>query len=163
MLHGNRLLLGVNKFRLGLFALLLLAPFTRAQNSEPTAGQNDAVMSAVHDLQEQVRQLREAVVEIRSESAQYRAETLALRQQLQQTRAELAAGKTPADTWSPMAGAAVPDEQNQGSSISGGAPLQDRRRHPHRPRRLVDPARRVRRQRGGDDAARVREHRRVRR
>lgn len=126
MLHRNRLLLGVNKYRLGSFVLLLLAAFARAQNPEPTATQNEAVMSAVHDLQEQVRQLREAVVEIRSESAQYRAETLALRQELQQTRAELEAGKTIGEAGLPNAVAAAQAGQNQGSSISGGAPIEDR-------------------------------------
>jgi hypothetical protein len=125
VLHRNRLLLGVNKYRLGLFVLLLLAALARAQNSEPTAGQNEAVMSAVHDLQEQVRQLREAVVEIRSESAQYRAETLALREELQQTRAELAAGKSVVGAASSVA-AHPQAEENQSSSISGVAPIEDR-------------------------------------
>ena len=126
MLHRNRLLLGLTKYSVGLFTLLLLAACAGAQNSAAAARQDETVMSAVHDLQEQVRQLREAVVEIRSESAQYRAETLALRQELQQTRAELAAGKTTAETGTTTANAAPQAEPEQGTQVAIGAPMEDR-------------------------------------
>ena len=71
------------------FLFSLVATLSWGQNSDSPPSPNQAVLFAVQDLQEQVRQLREAVVEIRSEAAQYRAETLALRRELQQTRAEL--------------------------------------------------------------------------
>jgi hypothetical protein len=93
VLDGTGSLRKLGKYGWRVFAFSLLATFCWAQDSRsvPQAAPNDAVLSAVHDLQEQVRQLREAVVEIRSEAAQYRAEAVALRQELQQTRAELIA------------------------------------------------------------------------
>jgi len=82
------------RFALPLFVVCAFATLSRAQDprTPPREAPNDAVLSAVHDLEEQVRQLREAVVEIRSEAAHYRAEAASLRQELQQTRAELGSG-----------------------------------------------------------------------
>ena len=105
MLYRITSVLWLEKFHSLLFALCLVATLSRAQDSETPPGDapNRAVLSAVHDVQEQVRQLREAIVEIRSEAAHYRAETLALRQELRQARAELAAGGSPAQQIPPAA------------------------------------------------------------
>lgn len=54
-----------------------------------TSSQNDSTLNAVHDLQEQVRQLRALVDDMRAENAQSRAEMQQLRQELQSTRSLL--------------------------------------------------------------------------
>lgn len=97
-MYRTGLLVTLNRYGLGWFALLLFAAASSAQDAPTStsapAAQNDAVTAAVRDLQEQVRQLREAVSEIRSEAAQYRAETQSLRLELQHTKAELASGRS---------------------------------------------------------------------
>ena len=100
MQHRITSVFAFEKFAWPLFILCVLATLSRAQDpgKQPGDSPNGRVLSAMHDLQEQVRQLREAVVEIRSEAAEYRAETVALRQELKQARAELAAGnRSPAE------------------------------------------------------------------
>jgi regulator of replication initiation timing len=94
VLHKIPPIFACAKLALPLLALCALARLSRAQDpGSPSDAPNQAVLSAVHELEEQVRQLREAVVEIRSEAAEYRAETVALRQELEQARAGLAAGR----------------------------------------------------------------------
>jgi len=63
----------------------------------PSAAPAEAT-SAVHDLQDQVRQLRVMVEEMRAENAQSRAEMQALRQDLQTTRSLLERPATPAES-----------------------------------------------------------------
>jgi hypothetical protein len=69
--------------------LILGAGLVVAQEQPPASSppsQDDGTLRAVHDLQEQVRQLRALVDDMRSENAQSRAEMQQLRQDLQSTR-----------------------------------------------------------------------------
>jgi cell division septum initiation protein DivIVA len=73
----------------GAIGLLLMAgnSFAVAQEAKtPVAPQNDAMATAVQELQQQVRELRDAVAEMRSEASQYRAETAELRRELESSR-----------------------------------------------------------------------------
>jgi hypothetical protein len=72
----------------GVAGLILLAGSTLGwtQTAPPPAvEQADAMTAAVHELQQEVRELRTAVVELRQEAGQYRAETEQLRRQLEAT------------------------------------------------------------------------------
>jgi hypothetical protein len=74
----------ISKF--GAAGLILLAGSTLGwtQTAPPPAvEQADAMTAAVHELQQEVRELRTAVVELRQEAGQYRAETAQLRRQLE--------------------------------------------------------------------------------
>jgi hypothetical protein len=77
------------------FALLAGLPAWSQEVSPPPAQQADSLITAVHELQNQVRELRAAVAEVRSEAAQYRAETGELRKQLQVTRSQLVSSGAP--------------------------------------------------------------------
>jgi hypothetical protein len=66
-----------------------LAPAQEQPPASSTSSQNDGTLNAVHDLQEQVRQLRALVDDMRAENAQSRAEMQQLRQELQSTRSLL--------------------------------------------------------------------------
>jgi hypothetical protein len=71
---------------LGITGVLLLMGSVAAQTQEaavPAAPPGDPMTGAIHDLQEQVRELHAAVQELRSEAVQYRAETLELRRELE--------------------------------------------------------------------------------
>lgn len=82
---------------IGTLGLLLLAlsVSARTQQASPPpaspAAQQDAMVDAIQELQQQVRELRAAVVEMRTEAAQYRAETAELRRELHATRDQLVA------------------------------------------------------------------------
>lgn len=72
--------------------LILGAGLMVAQEQSPassTPSPDDGTLNAVHDLQEEVRQLRALVNDMRSENAQSRAEMQQLRQELQSTRSLL--------------------------------------------------------------------------
>jgi hypothetical protein len=91
---------------LGTF-LLMATVCSWSQNPAPPDTQSAAMAAAIHDLQEQVQQLRAAVAEVRSEAAQYRAETAELRRELETTRApEVASSVQP-----PTAAANLPGNQ----------------------------------------------------
>lgn len=74
----------------GTIGVLLLASSVIGWAQTSTAGssspQNDAMTTAVVQLQQQVSELRDAVAEMRAEAAQYRAETAELRRELESFR-----------------------------------------------------------------------------
>ena len=70
-------------------ALILVgthAPAQESASTPPASPQNEATVTALEDLQEQVRQLRTLVEEVRSENAESRSEMQKLRQELRSTR-----------------------------------------------------------------------------
>jgi hypothetical protein len=71
--------------------VIFCANLTLAQQAPANSpsSQNDSTLNALHDLQEQVQQLRGLVDDMRSENAQSRAEMQQLRQELQATRSLL--------------------------------------------------------------------------
>ncbi len=104
--------------------LLSSGPCAWAQSGQ--APQDQAVASAVRDLQEQVQQLRAAVAEVRSEAAEYRAETDKLRHELEAMRAANATpGYSRAMPESPAEAAAAPGSYpglaNSASEESGSS------------------------------------------
>ncbi len=105
-----------------LAALGLLNFSARAQNASSAGapGVGDPA-SSIHDLQEQVQQLRLLVEQMRSENAESRAEMHQLRQDLQATRALLVG---PADRTSPETVAnanSVPPQQPAASASSAAS------------------------------------------
>jgi len=100
----------------GRIAVFLLAggALAWAQTSSTVSPppENVAVTAAVHDLQQEVAELRAAINEMRSEAAQYRAETAELRREL-----EAVAGKP--STATP---AATANEGAEISATAGAAP-----------------------------------------
>jgi hypothetical protein len=85
------LVLRIRRFSLALLISLAVSMPLLAQSATPAPDSGDSVISAVQDLQEQVRQLREIVIELRAESKQYRAETAELRRELQSSRRAISA------------------------------------------------------------------------
>lgn len=75
---------GIRRLSIALSLSLAGNAFLRAQSTAPTGPSPESVVSAVQDLQEQVRQLREVVAELRNESNQYREETAELRRELRE-------------------------------------------------------------------------------
>jgi hypothetical protein len=71
--------------------------------------QNQALTTAIHELQEQVQELRGVVGELRSEGERYRSESLELRRDLEATRAQLASylGQTTASAQTPTGGQSI--------------------------------------------------------
>src|SRR5580658_11387428 len=87
-------------------ALLLLSSGSGwSQELSPAAAtQNDSTAAAIHELQQQVKELRSAMAEMRSETEQYRAENAALRRELQSTSGPgEAALRSPGDSSPPVA------------------------------------------------------------
>jgi len=73
-------------------ALILVgtrAPAQESASARPASPQNEATVTALEDLQEQVRQLRTLVEEVRTENAESRSEMQELRQELRSTRERL--------------------------------------------------------------------------
>jgi hypothetical protein len=108
----------------GLF--LLIGSSGNAQDAKAsTAPQNDAMASAVQELQQQVRELKDAVAEMRSEASQYRAETAKLRRELESSRnqAQVAASAPATDQAAPT----VPTANPEVAAVTTPAPsLEDR-------------------------------------
>src|ERR1700726_837750 len=72
-----------------LTALILVGTHAPAQESaatRPASPQNEATVTALEDLQEQVRQLRTLVEEVRTENTESRSEMQKLREELHSTR-----------------------------------------------------------------------------
>ena len=70
-------------------ALILVgthAPAQESASTRPASPQNEASITALQDLQEQVRQLRALVEEVRTENSESRTEMQKLRQELRSTR-----------------------------------------------------------------------------
>lgn len=90
MKHRNGLSDCIRTFgRMGLLLLAFSVSAWTQQVSPPPASpasQQDSMVAAIRELQEQVRELRSAVTDMRAEAAQYRAETSELRRELQATR-----------------------------------------------------------------------------
>jgi hypothetical protein len=84
-------------------AFFWFGAFAVAQAAPVPSAPPDQAVSAVHDLQDEVRQLRAMVEEMRAENAQSRSEMQKLRQDLQITRALLERPATPASTGSETA------------------------------------------------------------
>jgi hypothetical protein len=62
------------------------APAQESASTRPASPQNEASITALQDLQEQVRQLRALVEEVRTENSESRTEMQKLRQELRSTR-----------------------------------------------------------------------------
>jgi len=74
---------------IGIGVLLFCSACVWAQSPGGSSSGNDqALNSAVQELQQQVSELRSAVAEMRAEAAQYRAETAQLRSELQNLRGQ---------------------------------------------------------------------------
>ncbi|HKT89772.1 MAG TPA: hypothetical protein VJQ59_15110 [Candidatus Sulfotelmatobacter sp.] len=81
---------GIRGVALAVAAVVLISSYGVTQEAAVSASSQPADgTAALHDLQEQVRQLREMVDEMRAENAQSRAEMRQLQQDLQSTRALL--------------------------------------------------------------------------
>jgi len=107
---------------LAVAAFVLCSTFGRAQDGPATTRATpDDSASAVHDLQDQVRQLRTLVEQMRSENAETRAEMHQLRQDLQAERAllERPATSTGAESAAAVARSDSPDNESRAAS---GAP-----------------------------------------
>ncbi len=103
-------------------AFVLVSPYGRAQQAGEPASAGETA-TAVHDLQDQVRELRELVDQMRSENAESRAEMHQLRQDLQATRALLEQPAAPAGgTAATTAAVSTPTV----SAPQGAAPLEER-------------------------------------
>src|SRR5580693_8341819 len=72
-----------------------------SQQSSPTgtSSQGDSTAAAIHELQQQVKELRSAMAEMRSETEQYRAENAELRHQLQAAGGASVAAASPRDSY----------------------------------------------------------------
>jgi len=83
--------------------LLLASVFVWPQESSPAvpSSQSDSTAAAIHELQQQVNELRSAMAEMRSETEQYRAENAELRHELQTVRrlSASATGPPPGDSY----------------------------------------------------------------
>ena len=122
-----RMALGEPGLKMG---LVLLAGSICAQgqaagpaNASPA---EEALTTAVHDLQQQVNELRAAVTEMRSEAAQYRAETGELRRELQAIRGQRSEAAAAASPYapSPSLEGTTPKEPAPSSTKEG--PLEQR-------------------------------------
>jgi hypothetical protein len=89
--------------RAGLVGLLLLLGGVSgwSQESTPAAASSysDSTAAAIHELQQQVKELRSAMAEMRSETEQYRAENAELRHQLQAAGGASAVVASPRDSY----------------------------------------------------------------
>ena len=104
----------IRRLSLTLSVSLFGSAFLSAQTAAPTPGASpETVVSAVHDLQEQVTQLRMIVEELRSEASQYRAETAQLRRELQTAKPH-----------PPAHGDQVPQSGADDASVATGEPAQ---------------------------------------
>src|SRR5579864_5296062 len=110
----------VRRAALAVAAFVFCCAFGRAQDSPATTGATtDPSASAVHDLQDQVRQLRTLVEQMRAESADTRAEMHQLRQDLQATRALLDRPATSTGAQSAVAAAQSASPENESHAASG--------------------------------------------
>ncbi len=69
--------------------LLLLgsvAGWSQESSSAVASSQSDSTAAAIHELQQEVKELRSAMAEMRSETEQYRAENAALRREIRGAR-----------------------------------------------------------------------------
>lgn len=106
--------------------VLLASAYGWSQESSPAvvSSQSDATAAAIHELQQEVNELRSAMAEMRSETKQYRAENAALRHELQTARNPSAAVVTPPGNSYALAPAAnadpvppAPPKANQAGSL----------------------------------------------
>ena len=101
-------------------AFVFCSTFVRAQEAQPaTRVTPDESASAVHDLQDQVRQLRSLMERMRAENAETRAEMHQLRQDLQATRAQLERPATPTAVEPAAVAAQSPSPQNEARGALG--------------------------------------------
>jgi len=101
-------------------AFVFCSTFGRAQDSPATTGATtDPSATAMHDLQEQVRQLRTLVEQMRAENADTRVEMHQLRQDLQATRALLDRPATSTGAQSAVAAAQSASPENESHAASG--------------------------------------------
>ena len=101
-------------------AFVFCSTFGRAQDSPATTGATtDPSATAMHDLQEQVRQLRTLVEQMRAENADTRVEMHQLRQDLQVTRALLDRPATSTGAQSAVAAAQSASPENESRAASG--------------------------------------------
>jgi len=110
------------------FAVAALVAFhthVYAQDAPATAAAAPAD-AAVHELQDQVRQLRALVDEMRQENAASRVEMQQLRQDLQATRALLEKPSNKSDVVAQVSPATESGTVNPGSVESSSAPLEER-------------------------------------
>jgi hypothetical protein len=101
--------------RASLTGLLLLGSASGwSQDTAPASRPSDSTAAAIHELQQQVKELRSAVAEMRSETEQYRAENAELRHELQASRSASVAAvvAAPRDSYQ-MAPSASPEPAPQ--------------------------------------------------
>ena len=117
-------------FAVAALVLFVIPAWAQDAPAGATASGSDA---AIHDLQDQVRQLREMLNEVRAENAQSRVEMHALRQDLQATRAMLArstplsASTTASSETQPQENTTpAPASANSTESAEAAAPLEQR-------------------------------------
>jgi len=129
--QGNGLSHGMRRASWAGLLLLLGSVAGRSQQSSSTvaSSQGDSTATAIHELQQQVKELRSAVAEMRSETEQYRAENAELRHELQATRgASAAVAPAPADSYG-LGGSSGPDpapSQSEPSSTKHTGSVEER-------------------------------------
>ena len=131
MKQGNSLPHGVRRASWAGLLLLLGSISGWSQQSGPVAAssQSDSTAAAIHELQQQVKELRSAVAEMRTETEQYRAENAALRHELQAARSSSAAVvPPPGESYSlaPSANADPAPPQATQPGANQTAPVQER-------------------------------------
>src|ERR1700694_300491 len=96
-------------------ALILVgthAPAQESASTRPASPQNEASITALQDLQEQVRQLRALVEEVRTENSESHTEMQKLRQELRGTR-ELLISSTAVRLRGELSAAAEPKQAHR--------------------------------------------------
>ena len=112
--------------------VLLSGVFGWSQESSPTgaSSQSDSTAAAIHELQQQVNELRSAMAEMRSETEQYRAENAELRHELQSAHSPSASavGSPSANSYqlTTPAGADSPHSQTDVPTANKSASLEER-------------------------------------
>jgi hypothetical protein len=100
--QGNGLPHGMRRASWAGLLLLLGSVFGWTQESSPAvaSSHSDSTAAAIHELQQQVKELRSAMAEMRSETEQYRAENAELRHELQAVRSpSVTAAPPPRDSY----------------------------------------------------------------
>jgi hypothetical protein len=109
--QGNGLSHGVRRASWAGLLLLLgsVAGWSQQSSSTVASSQSDSTAAAIHELQQQVKELRSAMAEMRSETEQYRAENAELRQELRATHGPATAvASAPPDSYR-LGGSSGPD------------------------------------------------------
>ena len=131
MKQGNGLPYGMRRASLAGLLLLLGSGSGWSQQSNPALppSSTDSTAAAIHELQQQVKELRSAMTEMRTETEQYRAENAALRHELQVSHStSVAAVPAPRDSYqlAPSANADPAPAQSTQPAANQKASLEER-------------------------------------